>query len=65
MLGRRTIVDRYLQSGELLEVFTTAFHLYADYFLRQSQRFTGGYTNDRVAIWLAELAAAGSGDSER
>jgi LysR family glycine cleavage system transcriptional activator len=57
MLGRRPFIDRYLQSGELVEVFVKPFHLYADYYLRQPPRSTGRRANGIVVSWLTELAA--------
>ncbi len=62
MLGRRPFIDRYLQSGELVEVFEKPFHLYADYYLRRSPRSTGRRASNIVANWLTELAAC-SGSS--
>ena len=57
MLGRRPFIDRYLQSGELVEVFSEPFYLYADYYLRQPARSTGRRASSMVAGWLTELAA--------
>jgi len=56
MLGRRPFIDRYLQSGELIEVFTKPFYLYADYYLRQPPRSTSRRATSMVASWLTELA---------
>ena len=56
MLGRRPFIDRYLQSGELVEVFEEPFYLYADYYLRQPARSTGRRASSLVASWLTELA---------
>jgi LysR family glycine cleavage system transcriptional activator len=57
MLGRRPFIDRYLQSGELVEVFTKSFFLYADYYLRQPPRSTSRRATSMVASWLTELAS--------
>ncbi len=57
MLGRRPFIDRYLKSGELVEVFENPFHLYADYYLRQPALPTGRHASGIVANWLTELAA--------
>jgi LysR family glycine cleavage system transcriptional activator len=58
MLGRRPFIDRHLQSGELVEVFTKQFHLYADYYLRQAPpTTTGRRASTLVANWIIELAA--------
>ena len=57
MLGRRPFIDRYLQSGELVEVFVKPFHLYADYYLRQPPRSTGRRASGVVVSWLNQLAA--------
>lgn len=57
MLGRRPFIDRHLQSGELIEVFTKPFYLYADYFLRQPSRSSGRHASSMVAHWLTDLAA--------
>ncbi len=57
MLGRRPFIDRYLQSGELVEVFEKPFHLYADYYLRQPPRPTGQRAGSIVAKWLVDLAS--------
>ncbi len=57
MLGRRPFIDRYLQSGELIEVFEKPYHLYADYYLRQPPRSIGRRASNIVANWLSELAA--------
>jgi LysR family glycine cleavage system transcriptional activator len=57
MLGRRPIIDHYLQSGELVEVFPKPYNLYADYYLRQPPRAMRRRECDVVADWLFELAA--------
>jgi len=57
MLGRRPIIDNYLQSGELVEVFPKPYNLYADYYLRQPAKATRRRECDVVADWLIELAA--------
>ncbi len=57
MLGRRPFIDSHLRSGELVEVFTEPFHLYADYRLRQRPRTHGRRACEMVASWLTELAA--------
>jgi LysR family glycine cleavage system transcriptional activator len=56
MLGRRPFIDRYLQSGELIEVFENSFYLHADYYLRQPPRTSGRQASSRVASWIIELA---------
>lgn len=56
MLGRRPFIDRHLQSGELVEVFSKPFHLYADYYLRQAPPTTGRGASVIVANWISELA---------
>ncbi len=57
MLGRRPFIDNHLQSGELLEVFSTPYCLYADYYLRQPAKTTARRECRLVANWLTELAA--------
>jgi len=57
MLGRRPIIDHYLQSGELVEIFPKPYNLYADYYLRQPPRAMRRRECDIVADWLFELAA--------
>jgi len=57
MLGRRPIIDNYLQSGELVEVFPRPYNLYTDYYLRQPPKATRRRECDIVASWLIELAA--------
>ena len=32
MLGRRPFIDKHLQSGRLVEVFSKPYYLYADYY---------------------------------
>ena len=56
MLGRRPFIDRYLKSGELIEVFTNSYHLYADYYLRQPPKTMARRENQIVANWLQQLA---------
>ena len=56
MLGRRPIIDNYLQSGELVEVLKP-YNLQADYYLRQPSKATRRRECDVVADWLIELAA--------
>ena len=56
MLGRRPFIDHHLQSGELVEVFSKPFHLYADYYLRQGPQATGRHASVVVANWISELA---------
>jgi DNA-binding transcriptional LysR family regulator len=56
MLGRRPFIDRYLQSGELVEVFAEPFYLHADYYLRQPPRSSGRQASSMVANWIIELA---------
>jgi len=57
MLGRRPFIDRYLVSGDLVEVFTKPYRLYADYYLRQTPGSTGRHARNMVVDWLVELAA--------
>ncbi|MCP3690411.1 MAG: LysR family transcriptional regulator, partial [Gammaproteobacteria bacterium] len=38
MLGRRPFIDRYLASGDLVEVFEKPYYLHSDYYLRQSPK---------------------------
>ncbi len=56
MLGRRPIIDNYLQSGELVEVFPGECNLYADYYLRQPAEAMRRRECNVVAEWLSELA---------
>jgi len=57
MLGRRPFIDKYLQSGELVEVFSRPYHLHTDYYLRQPPKTTIRRECRTVANWLIELAA--------
>ncbi|MFV2031293.1 MAG: LysR family transcriptional regulator [Gammaproteobacteria bacterium] len=57
MLGRRPFIDRYLQSGELVEAFLEPYHLHADYYLRQAPRSAGRRASSIVLSWIIELAA--------
>jgi LysR family glycine cleavage system transcriptional activator len=63
MLGRRPFIDRYLQAGELVEVFTEPFHLFADYYLRQPPLSRGRQASSMVASWIIELATPNFGTS--
>ena len=54
MLGRRPFIDAYLQSGDLVEVFSEPFHLHADYVLKPG-RTKSRRGRDAVAEWLAGL----------
>ena len=56
LLGRRPFIDRYLQSGELVEVFTKPYYLYADYYLRLAPSTTRRRASVIVANWINELA---------
>lgn len=56
MLGRRPFIDRLLHSGELVEVFSQPFHLYADYYLRHRPESKNLRLSKTVATWLIELA---------
>jgi len=58
MLGRRPFIDAYLQSGDLVEVFSEPFHLHADYVLKPG-RTKSRRGRDAVADWLAGLAGDG------
>lgn len=55
MLGRRPFIDRYLNSGELIEVFGLPYHLYADYYLKSSSQSVDKRANRLVANWLMGL----------
>ena len=57
MLGRRPFIDRYLESGDLVEVFTEPWHLIAEYYLRRSRRGVKRREVERVADWLHRLAS--------
>ena len=57
MLGRRPLIDKYLESGVLVEVFSKPYHLNADYYLRQPPISTARRGCIVVANWLVELAA--------
>jgi len=57
MLGRRPFIDRHLQSGELVEVFTKPYPLFSDYYLRQPPANIARREARIVASWLTELAA--------
>ncbi len=52
MLGRRPLIDNYLESGELVEVFSTPYHLQADYYLRQPEKSMAKRECKIVADWL-------------
>ncbi len=56
MLGRRPFIDRYLQSGELEEVFRKSYFLHSDYFLRYPAKNTKWHESNIVANWLIKLA---------
>jgi LysR family glycine cleavage system transcriptional activator len=56
MLGRRPFIDHHLQSGELVEVFSNHYHLYADYYLRQPPKTMLRRECRIVANWLTGLA---------
>lgn len=56
MLGRRPFIDRYLESGDLVEVFAEPWHLKAEYCLRRSPRSANRREVERVADWLHRLA---------
>jgi LysR family glycine cleavage system transcriptional activator len=56
MLGRRPFIDQHLQSGELVEVFSSPYHLYADYYLRKPPETTLRRECRIVANWLTGLA---------
>jgi len=56
MLGRRPFIDRYLKSGELIEVFSEPYYLHSDYYLRQAPKSLIKPENRIVADWLHELA---------
>jgi LysR family glycine cleavage system transcriptional activator len=56
MLGRRPFIDHHLQSGDLTEVFSSPYHLHADYYLRQAPETALRRECKIVANWLTELA---------
>ena len=56
MLGRRPFIDRYLESGDLVEAFAQPFPLYADYYLRQRPGETQMVGRQQVVDWLHTLA---------
>jgi LysR family glycine cleavage system transcriptional activator len=56
MLARRPFVDRFLQSGELVEVFRAPFHLHATYYLRHRLETKSRRLSKTVADWLIDLA---------
>ena len=60
MLGRRPFIDRHLESGELVEVFSKPYHLHADYYLRQPPTAISRRENRIVANWLNQLASQNS-----
>ncbi len=57
MLGRRPFIDRHLESGELVEVFTKPFYLHSDYYLRQPAEIMARRENKIVGNWLTQLAS--------
>jgi len=61
MLGRRPFIDRFLRSGELVEVFRKPYHLHADYYLRHRPGTKAQRLSTIVADWLVELAKAEDG----
>lgn len=65
MLGRRPFIDRHLESGELVEVFTKPYHLHTDYFLRQPPNIMARRENKIVANWLIQLASQKSVKEDR
>ncbi len=56
MLGRRPFIDRHLETGDLVEVFSKPYHLHADYYLRQPPKTMLRRENRIVANWLNQLA---------
>ncbi|MCP4186429.1 MAG: LysR family transcriptional regulator [Gammaproteobacteria bacterium] len=56
MLGRRPFINRYLASGDLVEVFEKPYYLHSDYYLRQSPNSTARRENKIVVDWLRQLA---------
>jgi LysR family transcriptional regulator, glycine cleavage system transcriptional activator len=58
-LGRRPFIDRHLDSGQLVEVFSRPHTLQADYYLRQHAGAGRARDRDTVSAWLRALAAAG------
>ena len=65
MLGRRPFIDGYLQSGDLVEVFSEPFHLHADYYLKQGPRTKSQRGRDLVSGWLVGLARHASSADKR
>ena len=59
MLGRRPFIDRHLESGELVEVFTKPYYLFTDYYLNQPPKNLVRREAKIVANWLTELADPG------
>ncbi len=56
MLGRRPFIDRYLDSGELIEVFSQPYSLHTDYYLHQAIKAMSRPECKIVANWLKKLA---------
>ncbi len=56
MLGRRPFIDHYLESGELVEVFSEPYYLHADYYLRQRSAGLSPRGTKVVTNWLIKLA---------
>lgn len=56
MLGRRPFIDRHLESGELVEVFTKPYYLFTDYSLNQPPKNLVRREARIVANWLIQLA---------
>jgi len=56
MLGRRPFIDRYLESNELVEIFTKPYYLHSDYYLRQLPENRTRREHQIVANWLQQLA---------
>ena len=56
MLGRRPFIDKYLESGELVEVFARPHNLHATYYMRQNPNSGKSAGTDEVAKWLLQLA---------
>ncbi len=57
MLGRRPFIDKYLASGDLVEVFSDPFHLHASYYIQQNQNARNSSVIINVVAWLKGLAA--------
>lgn len=55
MLGRRPLIDSYLASGELVDVFSGTYPLHADYIVRKLRTGNTRRATEQVCRWLVEL----------